>query len=209
MNYSYEFIKVEPKRFFVQIKFSTEGKPDIWKNLIARDFSEDGLNILAQSQVPSVVVQWDNYDSAPEAVELTNPMVSATYKPKTVLPQPEFEDLTQKLEEVITETETEIIHSWNVVDKTESEKAEALGQWRATKRVSMRQARLALIQQGLLGQVNAAIAQMQEPDKSIVETEWEYASTVERSSPWIASMQGALGLTDEQMDDLFKLAETL
>ena len=85
----------------------------------------------------------------------------------------------------------------------------ALLAWRETASVTMRQARLALIEQGLLSQVNDAIALIPEPDKSKVEVEWEYASTVERSSAWVATLQPALGLTDEQMDDLFRFASTL
>ena len=75
--------------------------------------------------------------------------------------------------------------------------------------VTMRQARLALLQQGLLANVETAIASMSEPDRSQVSIEWEYASTVERTSPWISAMASALGLTEEQMDNLFVIAETL
>lgn len=75
--------------------------------------------------------------------------------------------------------------------------------------VTMRQARLALNQQGLLANVEAAIALIPEPDKSQISIEWEYASTVERTSPWISTMASALGLTEEQMDNLFVIAETL
>jgi len=75
--------------------------------------------------------------------------------------------------------------------------------------VTMRQARLALLQQNLLSGVEAAIAAMPEPDRSQVAIEWEYASTVERLSPWMDAMGTALGLTDEQLDDLFVLAAEL
>ena len=80
---------------------------------------------------------------------------------------------------------------------------------RQRMKVTMRQARLALLQQNLLSQVETAIAAMQEPEKSQVSIEWEYASTVERTSPWIGTMGTALGLTEEQLDDLFVLAATL
>jgi len=80
---------------------------------------------------------------------------------------------------------------------------------RQRMKVTMRQARLALLQQNLLSQVESAIAAMQEPEKSQVSIEWEYASTVERTSPWISTMGTALGLTDEQLDGLFKTASTL
>lgn len=84
-----------------------------------------------------------------------------------------------------------------------------LNNWRLFARVTPRQARLALIQNGLLAGVDAAIDAIEEPDRSIVATEWQYASVIERSSPWINTMASALGLTDEQMDDLFELAATL
>lgn len=99
--------------------------------------------------------------------------------------------------------------TWVVTDKTATEIQEELNEWRQTFQVSMRQARLALLQYGLLQQVNAAIAAMEEPAKTLIETEWEYASVVDRSSPWMGQMAVALGLSETQMDELFKLAATL
>jgi hypothetical protein len=107
------------------------------------------------------------------------------------------------------ETDDAITQTWTVTEKTDAEKAQALTEWRNKTSVTMRQARLALIEQGLLSQVQDGIALIPEPDRSKIQTEWEYASTVDRTSPWMAVMQPALGLTDEQMDDLFRLAETL
>jgi hypothetical protein len=75
--------------------------------------------------------------------------------------------------------------------------------------VTMRQARLALNSQGLLAGVEAAIAGLSEPDKTNITIEWEYAATVERASPWIATMIAALSLTEAEMDGLFVLAATL
>lgn len=75
--------------------------------------------------------------------------------------------------------------------------------------VTMRQARLALAEQGLLSQVQDAISLIPEPDKTKIEIEWEYASEVDRNSSWVSVLQPALGVTDEQIDDLFILARTL
>ena len=75
--------------------------------------------------------------------------------------------------------------------------------------VTMRQARLALHQAGKLSLVDDAIALIPEPDKSLISIEWEYASTVERTSPWMSTMGSALGLSEEELDDLFILAATL
>jgi len=71
--------------------------------------------------------------------------------------------------------------------------------------VSMRQARLALKQQGLLATVQSNIEALPED----AQIEWEYAAQVERGSDLVATLGAALGLTEDQLDDLFKLAVTL
>ena len=71
--------------------------------------------------------------------------------------------------------------------------------------VSMRQARLALLQQGLLPTVNAAIDAGGEADKIA----WEYATEVDRSDVLVQNLAAGLGLTSAQLDDLFLLASTL
>lgn len=75
--------------------------------------------------------------------------------------------------------------------------------------VSMRQARLALHQQGLLSSVEDAINLIPEPEKSKIKIEWEYSNAIFRDSPWLSTFASALGLTEQQMDDLFALAATL
>lgn len=75
--------------------------------------------------------------------------------------------------------------------------------------VSMRQARLALLEAGKLSLVDDAIALIPEPDHSAIKVEWEYANTVERNSPWMTTMGQALGMTDEDLDNLFQTAEGL
>lgn len=71
--------------------------------------------------------------------------------------------------------------------------------------VSMRQARLALLQVGLLSQVDAAVAAGGEADKIT----WEYATEVNRADALVINLSGALGLTNEQLDNLFILAASL
>ena len=49
----------------------------------------------------------------------------------------------------------------------------------------MRQARLALLQAGLLDQVETALASIpDEVQRKAAQIEWEYATTVDRGSPW-------------------------
>lgn len=79
---------------------------------------------------------------------------------------------------------------------------------RMGKSVTMRQARLALLQAGLLPQIEVAIEGLSEPDKTAVKIEWEYALDVKRSHTWVIALTQQLGMTDQQLDDLFVLAET-
>lgn len=68
--------------------------------------------------------------------------------------------------------------------------------------VSPAQARLALHGAGLLAQVEAIVAAADIP----TQIAWNNASVIERSSPTVAALAGALALTDAQMDDLFTTA---
>lgn len=75
--------------------------------------------------------------------------------------------------------------------------------------VTMRQARLALLGAGLLTNVDAAINAMPEPAKSAARIEWDYSSAVQRHNGFVAQLGPALGLTDAQIDDLFRAASKL
>lgn len=72
-------------------------------------------------------------------------------------------------------------------------------------KISMRQARLALHQSGLLTQVDASIAVMPEASR----IEWQFAATVERTHPLVAALASNLPLTSQQLDDLFTLGASL
>ncbi|TXG95719.1 MAG: hypothetical protein E6R08_11020 [Nevskiaceae bacterium] len=71
--------------------------------------------------------------------------------------------------------------------------------------LSARQIRLALAQASLLDQVEAAIAAAPQADR----IEWEYATTYGRDHPLIAAIGQTLGLTESQIDEMWRQAETL
>ena len=73
----------------------------------------------------------------------------------------------------------------------------------------MRQARLALLAAGLLDDVEAAIAGMDEPAKTAAQIEWEYSNALERDNALVAVLGPALGLSTNQVDDLFRAAAQL
>lgn len=76
-------------------------------------------------------------------------------------------------------------------------------------RVQMRQARHALLGAGLLSQVEAAIEAFPEPAKSTAKIEWEYSTTLDRDNPVVLQLIPLLGLTEQQVDQLFITAASL
>lgn len=76
-------------------------------------------------------------------------------------------------------------------------------------KVTMRQARLALLGAGLLSTVTTAIDALAEPQKSAAMVEWEYSSEVHRNKPFVLTLGAALGLSSAQLDALFVQAATL
>lgn len=75
--------------------------------------------------------------------------------------------------------------------------------------VTARQARLVLLGAGLLSTVEGALASMSGMQGEAARIEWEYALAIERDSQLIQALAPALGLTDEQVDDLFRAAQAL
>jgi hypothetical protein len=69
--------------------------------------------------------------------------------------------------------------------------------------VTMRQARLALLQAGKLVDVNAAIASMAGATGEAARIEWEYSQEVHRDKALVKSLAPVLGMTDAQLDSLF------
>ena len=73
------------------------------------------------------------------------------------------------------------------------------------QQVTMRQARLALLNAGLLDDVEVVITAA----GRAAQLEWEYAAVMDRSNPAVAIVQQQKALTDAQIDDLFREAAKL
>ena len=76
--------------------------------------------------------------------------------------------------------------------------------------ITPRQAKIALLQAGLLDDVEAAIAAIpDETTRRIAQVEWEYAQEVRRDWPLLVAVAGQMGLSDEQVDELFRAGARL
>lgn len=73
--------------------------------------------------------------------------------------------------------------------------------------VSRFQARAALLQAGLLGDIETYMADP--ATDPFVRIAWQDAQEFRRNSPTVLSLQPLLGLTDGQLDDLFRFAATI
>ena len=77
------------------------------------------------------------------------------------------------------------------------------------KEVTMRQARLALLQAGLLDKATTIIAGMPSPQKQAAEIEWEYSNSLKQSQPLVGQIGAALSLDIAALDALFLAASKL
>jgi hypothetical protein len=77
------------------------------------------------------------------------------------------------------------------------------------KQITMRQGRLALLQDGLLDQVESVIYAMPEPNRSSAQVEWEYSAVLVRDYPLVVELGAGLGLTPDEIDALFIKAKDL
>jgi hypothetical protein len=73
-------------------------------------------------------------------------------------------------------------------------------------KISMRQMRLALLQQNLLNDVQALV---DASGNEAYRIEWEYANDVLRTATLVTLFSGELDLTEQQVDDIFILGATL
>jgi hypothetical protein len=90
------------------------------------------------------------------------------------------------------------------------------GQWQQPptpvqipQEVTMRQARLALLDAGLLSSVQPAINSLPEPAKTRAQIEWDYSNALQRGNSFVATLGTSLGLNEESLDNLFITAAKL
>ena len=114
------------------------------------------------------------------------------------------------IEKIVDSTVTEDIDgktytTFNIVPLTQEE-LDARYQASIPSVITMRQARLALLQAGLLATVTAAI---EAGTDEVMKIEWEYSDEVRRDWASLITMAGTLGLDSAALDNLFVTASTL
>lgn len=119
--------------------------------------------------------------------------------------QPVIDDFTQKVEQdkFATLENGVYIIKYRVLPKTENEIVE-YRKSQVPKSITPLQAKLQLLKLGLLDEVEALVTS----DRTS-QLYWEYASVVERDNAVLLLMANSIGLTSEQVDEMFIEASKL
>jgi hypothetical protein len=126
--------------------------------------------------------------------------------PLAATPMPAYDPETQRISEGLAELVDGVwMQTWVVTDLAPEELAERLAEWRQGMLVSPLQMRRALRAESLYSAITAYVEQ-QDAD---TQDAWEYAVEIRRDDALIAAAAAALGKTDVEVDDLFRLAASL
>lgn len=122
---------------------------------------------------------------------------------------PTYDQMTEKLIDGNVEEQEGVWYQRYAVVPMSQEEKDAFKQSMVPKAVTMRQARLALLSINKLADVAPFINSLPEPIKSKASIEWEYSQEVQRLNGSVSVIGPGIGLTPDQIDDLFILAATL
>lgn len=92
-------------------------------------------------------------------------------------------------------------HRWDGEKWVEDADAKLAAEWEAMV-LTRYQARAALLNAGLLDDVEALMADAETPREIVLM--WQHKERIRRTHEATVQMAGALGWTDEQLDDLFR-----
>lgn len=130
----------------------------------------------------------------------------ADYAPVHPTEQPAFDRFTQKAIEIApVQVAGQWQQAWEVVALTPEEKKALV-----PTSVTRRQAKQALLLNGLLSNVQPAIDAIPDPtQRSMIQIEWDDSQTFERNRPALIALGSALGLDSDALDGLFIQASQL
>jgi hypothetical protein len=121
------------------------------------------------------------------------------------IPQPAYDSITQNLIWTNPDFVGGVwVQTWAVEPATPEEIEQRLQQKRQAMIVTPFQAKVALLNAGVLDEVQALISAPTTDLKIVLA--WSNVTRFERLSPMVAGIATALGWTDEELDDLFDAA---
>lgn len=126
--------------------------------------------------------------------------------PVEATPQPSYDPMTQNLNMVNPIKQGGVwTQQWTVTPATPAEQAERLATWRANASCTPLQGKIELNNEGLLTEAEQIVAAS---DKN-TQLAWANAITWLRTSPMIESLGAQMGLTPNDLDNLFRQAQQI
>ena len=114
------------------------------------------------------------------------------------LPQPEFDATSQIAVPAEPElTATELRRGWTVVIKP------------IPGSVKLHALRSVFGLRGFTTKIDRTISNLPEPNKTIAANHWNYGDEIRRDHPLVAALAGMLSLTDAEVDEIFRDAQTI
>lgn len=145
------------------------------------------------------VAGWSYHPTQPTPTEENPAPAQIDYRP-LVLQWPEFDKATHQVGDPIDTIEPDrVVRNWVV---------SALPQSTTFADLSAVQVRLTLLANGITAAtVQAAIASIADPvQRETAETYWEYSTSYSRNHPLMATFAGLLGLSDTQVNAMWRQA---
>lgn len=114
---NYEILRVDEGALMFQVRYSKEGKPEYYANVgLPSGFTESTILEYIDMHSQEAELYWARSENS---IEITSTV--GEVKERIFEPAPEYNPTTHKIEEILTETETTIIHGWSVWEKSEGE----------------------------------------------------------------------------------------
>jgi len=127
-------------------------------------------------------------------------------KPIKSIPQPDYNRMNQ----TVVETDPILVdgewtQQWEIRQLTQEEIKTLVPDL-----ITMRQLRLALLQEDLLENVESTIESVSDPkQRSTLDIEWKYSMIVYRNQHWIEILANLLKISEVELDNLFVIGSTL
>lgn len=212
MRYTYKVQELSPKQEFMIVVYSADGYPDYTKTYNPREFTEEALRTLIEGQAWQVIEFWLRWENHPETAPMALLEGEAEGEPTELKDlsnpppyeeEPPYDYFTEKLVPDAIDWDKPTI-GWSVVPLTEAEKAEHLANWRVGVYITNAEFRTALFRADAIDRVEAGILGYSEEEEQLIRIQWEHAPFVYRNSELCLAVQAFTGMSDDEMDSIFK-----
>lgn len=131
---NYEIVSLDYTENLLTVRYWEEGKEDCFVPIylpseIATNISEEAIHDTARANAITATIFWKESERGSQQFsDVFNTLSSTTGVVKEIVAEdaPEFEDNLYELFPKITETDTQIIHGWELVPLTDSQREKAV-----------------------------------------------------------------------------------